>query len=196
MRLLNRIFSARVLPSWVILLLDLIIATIAVLLAFTMRYDLSFFPGNEIVIRTVVLVLAVDTLFFRVFHTYSNVLRFSSFVDLMNLFAALALAFLASSVLNLVVLRVSNYTFRLAPIVVLIISYIVSFLLMTTFRLFIKVMYDAINADHKTGINVFIYGTKAGGINIAKSLRMKQDKMFNLCVHRKHRRHVLVENHR
>ena len=180
MGLLNKIFSARVLPSWIILLFDLIIATLSVLVAFTMRYDFLFFSGNEgIILRTIVLVLVLDTIYFRVFHTYSNVIRFSSFVDLLNLFAALSLAFLSAAAISLVVLLVKG--FELAPIVVLVISYVVCFVLMTTFRLFIKVIYDSIHADHKNGTDVFIYGTKAGGINIAKSLRMKQNEKFNLC---------------
>ena len=181
MRLLNRIFSAKVLPSWVILLIDLIIVTVAVLLAFLIRYNLDFFtPGNEIfIIRTILLVLAVDTLFFRIFRTYSNVIRFSSFVDLMNVFAAQGLSFLTAGIICLAAQRIAH--FYLGSIIIIIITYIISFVLLMSFRLFIKVLYDTLHADHKNGTDVFIYGSKTDVINIAKSLRMKQNKIFNLC---------------
>ena len=181
MSFLRRIFSSKVLPSWMILLLDTILVAISVMVAFLLRYS---FPELSETFRvqawvTMGLCLVVNVLFSRLFHTYSNVLRLSSFADVMNIFVAVTLSYITCIILSVVVEFTLGESFA-PPISVLLISYVVTFLLMALLRMVIKSIYDVFNEDHVRALNTFVYGTKIGGVNIVKSIRMSTSNKFHL----------------
>ena len=179
MQFLQRIFSTKVLPSWTILFLDMIIAVFSVVVAFILRSGIpAAFSNPSLIWSSVILVLAVDLVFFRIFRTYRNVIRLSSFVDLMNIFAAQACSFIVSLAICLVFLYVVKYP--IIPSSVLIISYVVCFVMMVTFRMGVKTVYDEFSSHKKTAMPVFVYGTREGGVNVAKSLRLSGFDRFNL----------------
>lgn len=81
--LLHRYLSAKVLPIWTILLIDVVIIAISGLLAYAFRYDFgSIFHEDTHLDNTILWTIVVNLVFFRVFKTYSNVLRFSSLLIL------------------------------------------------------------------------------------------------------------------
>ena len=70
--------------------MDVLIVAISTLLAYALRYDFSsVFLESSTIEKTTFSTIAVNVVFFRVFRTYSNVLRFSSFVDIMRMFLLL-----------------------------------------------------------------------------------------------------------
>ena len=90
----HRYLSAKVLPIWTILLIDVFIIVISSLLAYALRYDFrSIFLESSTIDKTILWTVAVNLIFFRVFRTYSNVLRFSSFVDIMRIFVSLTVSY-------------------------------------------------------------------------------------------------------
>ena len=176
---LRRIFSSKVLPSWTILIFDIFIVAVSVLIGYLIRTDFSFVMGQRgMMWASVGVIVAVDVIYFRVFRTYSNVLRLSSFVDLMNLFAAQSLSMLTVLVINLIVQF--SFNIQIVPVSVLVISYLVCFVLMVTMRLFIKSLYDEINHSRSERVPVFVYGTRGGGAALAKSLPLNSDYNFTL----------------
>ena len=178
MKLFKRLFSLRVLPSWTILLFDTILVILSVLIAFALRFSLSSLTsmGTTILISTA-LILVVNWVFFALFHTFSGVLRLSSFVDVMHIFVSLTLGYSVC----LIVSAISEYAlhYPLCPISVLLISYVVTFVLMSTMRMAIKTIFDQFNEERGEVLNTFIYGTQAG-INIAKSLRITSNNRFHI----------------
>ena len=176
---LRRLFSSRVLPSWTILLFDILVIVFSVFVAYLTRFLLAetmLMEGE--VARTLVVVIPFTLLFFRLFRTYSNILRLSSFVDVMHLFVALTLAFGCSLILAL--LWPVIFKTQLFNIPVLLIAYIVSFMIMAITRMFIKMLYDYFNQDRATNqLNTYIYGTTTG-IDIAKALRTEKDNRFRI----------------
>ena len=179
MRILRKIFSSKVLPSWVILTMDLFISIFSVVVAFLLRFSPSQVGGMGVnVMLTIALTLFFNLAAFRTFHTYSNVIRFSSFTDVMHITAALFCSFFASNVIAVV----SNFGFsyNIVDFSVLTIAYVVMFVLMATMRMSIKTIYDALNEDRVDTCNTFIYGTKVAGVNIAKAIRMAKPNRFHL----------------
>ncbi len=179
MRLLRRIFSSKVLPSWVILFFDFGITIAAVIIGFLLRYSPEAVPQHSTqLLYVLVMALAFNGLFFKIFHTYSNVLRFSSFTDVLHIAAALIASYMSS----LAVAAISKYAFGfiLADFGVLTISFVIMFVLMALMRMTIKSVSDALNEDVQQSYNTFIYGTKIGGINIAKAIRMSRPNKFHL----------------
>ena len=179
MNFLRRIFSSKVLPSWVILLMDIGVTVGSVLFGFMLRFSPSELElyGNYVLIA-LGLILFFNLIFFHAFRTYSNVLRFSSFMDVLHICAALVSSFFCC----LLVTVVSYYGFRFNMVdhAVLTISYVVMFVLMSMARMTIKAVYDALNEDSVVTYNTFVYGTKIGGVNIAKAIRMARPNKFHL----------------
>ena len=174
----RRIFSSKILPSWTIFLLDAIIVAVSVVFAYFVR-----FPISEVIKMggtpwlAVLLVTVVNLLFFRLFRTYSNILRLSSFVDVMHIFVATTLAFLCCVILTL--LWKPIFGTRLTYIAVLIIAYVVAFMVLATSRMVIKMLYDYFKQNKQSMQNTYIYGTTTG-IDIAKSLRTEADNRFRI----------------
>ena len=179
MSFLKRVFSAKVLPSWTILLIDIFILIASVFIGYMMRFSIHelFNPGSALG-STVILALVCNGFFFYLFHTYSNILRLSSFSDIMYIFVSLTLGYGLAVVVSLVSLYAAGY--EIALISVLLISFVVNFVLMATMRMAIKMINDSFNEDTKEAMNTFVYGTKDAGVNIAKSIRMSKDNKFHL----------------
>lgn len=175
----HRYLSAKVLPIWTILLIDVFIIVISSLLAYALRYDFrSIFLESSTIDKTILWTVAVNLIFFRVFRTYSNVLRFSSFVDIMRIFVSLTVSYALLMITS--VLTESYLEFNLAPVSVLFMSYIISFAMMACSRVIVKTFFEALNFDGTHSVNVFIYGAKEAGVNIAKALRVNLRNHYRL----------------
>ena len=112
---------------------------------------------------------------FRLFHTYSGILRYSQFVDLLrvcyaNMFG-LVMAVLANSIVrhsapdSFLATHFYSFTFRM-----LFIMYFGTALLMCLTRIFIKLLYESALVG-KTAQHTLIYGTHAGAIAITNNCR-------------------------
>ena len=175
----HRYLSAKVLPIWTVLLIDVLIIVVSSLLAYALRYDFrSLFSESSSIDVTIVCTVAVNLIFFRAFRTYSNVLRFSSFVDIMHIFVALTVSYALLLIASIVVKSFTNI--NVAPITVLFMSYIISFAMMACSRIVVKIFFEALNFDGSRSANVFIYGAKEAGVNIAKALRVSLRNHYRL----------------
>lgn len=175
----HRYLSAKVLPIWTILLIDVFIIVVSSLLAYALRYDFrSIFIDPTVIDKTILWTVVVNLIFFRVFRTYSNVLRFSSFVDIMRIFVSLTVSYALLMIAN--VLMGNCLGFKLAPVSVLFMSYMINFAMMACSRVVVKTFFEVLNFDGTHSANVFIYGAKEAGVNIAKALRVNLRNHYRL----------------
>ena len=149
------------------------------MLSYALRYDFrSIFLDSSTIDRTILWTVIINLVFFRVFRTYSNVLRFSSFVDIMRIFVSLTVSY---GLLTLVsVILEAFMDVRVAPVSVLFMAYIINFALMSCSRIVVKMLFEVLNFDGSKTTNVFIYGAKEAGVNIAKSLRVNLRNHYRL----------------
>lgn len=183
-KMLNKFFerylSKRVLPIWIILLLDVVIIVFSCLLAHILRYDpWSVFSGSSQPFISIVYVIAANALFFRLFRTYANVLRFSSFVDIMRIVVSLSLSYGLLGIIS-IMHEVFRLGFYFPSLSVLLIAYVINLAMMISFRVIVKSVYDTIYFGGKSRVNVFIYGAKEAGINIAKSIRVEMNSNYRV----------------
>ena len=175
----HRYLSAKVLPIWTILLIHVLIIVVSSLLAYALRYDFrSIFLESSTIDKTIVCTVIVNLVFFRIFRTYSNVLRFSSFIDIMRIFVSLTVSYALLMISS--VLLSSYMDVRLAPVSVFFMAYIISFAMMSCSRIVVKMFYELLNFDGSHSANVFIYGAKEAGVNIAKALRVNLRNHYRL----------------
>ena len=178
MSFFRQIFSSKILPSWTILVFDAIVVAVSVLFAYLLRFPLMETIGSgRFPWLAVFVITAINLVFFRLFRTYSNILRLSSFVDVMHVFVALTLAFFCNSAIALLWPVVFGTPY--ASFSVVFISYLVSFAVLASSRMMIKMMYDYFKQNKQSMLNTYIYGTTTG-IDIAKSLRTEADNRFHI----------------
>ncbi len=125
-RFFHRYLSSKVLPIWTILLIDVFIIVSSCMLSYALRYDFrSIFLDSSTIDKTILWTVIVNLVFFRVFRTYSNVLRFSSFVDIMRIFVSLTVSYGTLMVTS--VLLDTYFNVKIAPVSVLFMAYVINF---------------------------------------------------------------------
>ena len=180
MRVLKRFFPSRLLPRWLVLFLDLGLVAVSVLLSYVFRYDFSSeFLGSPSLGHTLLLALAANLVVFAAFRSYANVIRFSSFVDIMRIFVTLTAGYL-------LMLLVASYAFpswgwTIPSKTVLLMTYVINFSLMALSRIGIKMLYESLNFDRRHSQLTMIYGAKKVGGSIAKALRANPQNRYLLC---------------
>lgn len=175
----RRYLSVNVLPIWMILAMDVVMIGLSLLLAYALRYDFSSRVLDSATMwRTMGLTMVVSLVIFKMFRTYSSVLRLSSFVDIARIFVALFVSYTAVALACMVAPLVTDI--RLAPVNVILMAFIINFALMASSRVIVKMMFETIKAGGSSQTNIFIYGAKESGVNIAKSLRVSMRERYRL----------------
>lgn len=175
----RKYLSAKVFPLWSILLFDVFLVILSCLVAYTLRYNLQSLVTNSTSVEiSLIITILVNIVFFRVFRTYSGVLRFSSFIDVMRIFLSLSMSYAILMVANLIFYMIEGV--KMLPDSVIFMAYVLNFALMAGSRISVKVFYELLNFDNRHSVNVFIYGAKEAGIGIAKSLRVNLRNRYRL----------------
>jgi FlaA1/EpsC-like NDP-sugar epimerase len=178
-KFVRRYLSVNVLPIWMILAMDVVMIGLSLLLAYALRYDFSSQVLDSATMwRTMWLTMIVSLVFFKMFRTYSSVLRLSSFVDIARIFMVLFVSYTAVALACMVAPLVTDI--RLAPVNVILMAFIINFALMASSRVIVKMMFETIKAGGSSQTNIFIYGAKEAGVNIAKSLRVSMRERYRL----------------
>lgn len=160
-------------------MIDVLIIVISSLMAYALRYDFRIlFSESSSVDITIVWTVIVNLIFFWVFRTYSSVLRFSSFVDIMRIFVSLTVSY-ALLMITSVLMR-KGLGINVAPATVFFMAYIISFAMMACSRTVVKIFFEELNFDGSRSANVFVYGAKEAGVNIAKALRVSLRNHYRL----------------
>lgn len=173
-------FSKRTLPYWCILAIDCLILLLTSIVIFWAFYrTLALLKYFWTLIRVMVIYEAVTIVFFRIFRTYSGILRYSSFTDLIRVGSAMACALFVAVVIHYPICRTPITLFAHLTARALFIIYVVATALMWLERMIIKAIYDTYFRTD-SAIPVFIYGIRAGGIGLAKSIRGEKPMRFKL----------------
>ena len=170
-------FSKKALPHWAVLLVDCFIVLFAALLGKYFELDTMNFGESFLSIIIGALIgMSLYAFSFLVFRTYKGILRYSSFVDLQRI----ALSTLSGALLTLVAWFATSSTTAISVVGPqgILVTFIVSTLLMWTERVMVKRLFDNFRTDD--AIPVVIYGTKAGGISLAKSIFAVKEKVYRL----------------
>ncbi len=171
-------FSRRALPYWGIVLLDCVAVYISgfIVAVITDGPEATFMHLKALNISMVANLLCY-IVGMRLKHTYSGVMRHSSFVDLQRV----AIANLIGAVLTYPTRGCLNY-FGVAVLGYydLIAIFLIATLIMWAVRVFVKYIYEMELSHNAGGQRVFIYGTRNGGISIAKSIRNEESRKYVL----------------
>ena len=179
-KVLNWYLSRNALPYWGILLLDYAILVLAGVLTY---WIFVFRRAGEIdlllLLRTLVMYALPGFVGARMFHTYSGIVRYSSFVDLTRVFYANIVSLVIAYLMHYLVLYYPNDVFCHLPFRHIILMYAIATLLMWALRVMVKTLYEITALDARA-LRVLIYGEMEGGVGLAKNVRSQSPARFNV----------------
>jgi len=179
-RVLSWYFSRNALPYWGILILDFLILVLAGIVTywiFIFRRTVSI--DQLMLLRTLVMYALPGFIGARMFHTYSGIIRYSSFVDLTRVFYANLVSLAVAYLMHFMVLYYPVDIFYHLAFRHIILMYTIATLLMWALRVLVKTLYELTTLDARA-IRVLIYGAMEGGVGLAKSIRSQSPARFNV----------------
>ena len=191
----NWYFRKSSLPYWCILLFDcaiLLVSGIVVYWIFNRSGEL--FAHRIGVFYTLLAYVLLSLVGFRLFHTYSGILRYSSFVDLVRVACGNGLTLVLAIAANMLLTATGHEDCKVFTHTMVAVVFVLATLLMWGVRVLVKILYDMTSSDDKA-LRVLIYGALSGGVGLAKSIRTQRPARFILkgfISHEEKNRHHLL----
>lgn len=178
-KFINWYFGRSALPYWCIMIFDLMVCFLSGVFIVWLRH-----PASDVLaawpqlMHTLGLFAVLNFISFRVFHTYSGILRYSQFIDLMRVTNACVLSMLLAFVFSLCALNCGwDDFFFIFTGLKLIILYLGNILAMCIPRVLVKLIFDNALVS-STAMNTLVYGTRAGAIAITNNVRDEKPVHF------------------
>lgn len=199
MKLLNNIlnwyFSKNSLPYWCILIIDSIIIGMSGLLVYWLFWRTQMVINHRFeLIYTLLLYISISMVGFKIFRTYSGIMRYSSFVDLQKVAYANMVSVVVAYLLQFVKDFLPEGVFTLFSGRMLLSMFLMATLLMWGVRILVKVLYD-VTYNTERAKRVLIYGVKDGGVGLAKNIRSVKPAKYVLkgfIAHEPHYKHHVL----
>ncbi len=178
-RLLEWYFSKKALPYWAILVFDSLICYFSGIFVFWLYYHGAItFDNIALLTKTICVYMIFNFIGFRVFRTYSGIIRYSSFVDLLRVSFAMLLSLTIAELMHYIIYSWDLNFVRLEGRQIAA-MYLVATIGMIAFRVLVKSIYDTVFNTDK-GVLTLIYGVQEGGIGLAKNIRNENNSKFKL----------------
>lgn len=179
-KIVESYFSKRTFPYWCVLLLDsaiLFLSGVFVYWCFNRgtALQLNFWPLTHLML----LCVGIHFIFFAIFRTYSGIIRYSSFNDLIRVAQAMGCSALAVIAVHFFTNSCPSRVFAHVQVRHILIAEAIATGLMWLLRVSIKWGYDTYFRT-EAAKNVFIYGIRAGGIGLAKAIRSEKPMHYRL----------------
>ena len=198
-KILNWYFTKNSLPYWCIFLIDCGIVTFSGFMVYWIFNKTDTLYENTLqVLATMICFSLLSIPGFRLFHTYSGFMRYSSFVDLMRV--------VYGNLVNLCIVLLAQYGMDLLPRAYFVhfnttsicLIYILATLLMWALRVFVKTLYDVAFSNTRA-VRVLIYGAMQGGVGLAKNVMGQRPRKFvvkGFITHHKNTKHQQIMGER
>jgi len=179
-RILSWYFTKNSLPYWCVLLLDCATLYLSGFVVYWIFNKTMLLIDNRFqVMNTLTCYVLLSVISFRIFRTYSGIMRYSSFVDLMRVVYSNGLALLLVLVAQLAMAHLPGHLFVQFNTTSTFLIFILATLLMWGLRILVKTLYDVAFSDRRAK-RVLIYGAMTGGIGLAKNIRSQRPRRFIL----------------
>ncbi len=173
-------FSKNVLPYWVVLLADTVIVFASCCFTFWITNNTEIaFESRIALLYSAFFYSFVSWIGIRIFKTYSGVLRYSSFVDLLKLVYANTVSLAISlgccwlfSYFHVKALSAFSY-------LDLCVAFALATFVMWIMRVLVKLVFDGVN-ENAQAQRALIYGAITGGVAVAKAVRSQTPRRFDV----------------
>ena len=179
-KLLTWYFSKNTLPYWCLLLIDCgIVLLSGVIIYWLFNKTQVLFDHRLEVTYSLLLYALLSLVGARAFHTYSGIVRYSSFVDLLNVAYANIVSLVLCIVVSLLFKWVGVPSLSAITTTETIAMFIIATLLMWGVRVLVKSLYD-VTSESNFAMKALVYGALSGGVGLAKNIRTQRPARFLL----------------
>ena len=168
----SHIPDMKYMPRWAVLLFDLFLCFGAYVISFAIGSSLFTYGLEELALgfwQQMFSVMLIQVFCIWIFHSYSGIIRFSTFVDIIKVLLAVFSCGVMVLLINVIVQQTADIKLFLntLPFIYCPLAFIILFCI----RVGVKTLYDAVLQHTGQRRRVLIYGTKSAGLAIAKMLR-------------------------
>lgn len=167
------------LPRWGVLLLDIFIIIVSFIISVVIGNNLWGYSFPELLIpiwTQTILIIVSQSIFFWAFHTYSGILRYSTFVDTIKIILAVVINGIFLLIVNLVCKQLVEGALFLTTSIIIYVFVATCFLFI--WRIIIKTVFEYISHHNANVKKVLIFGTKSAGLSIAKMLQSNLESAY------------------
>lgn len=173
MKFLAYIFSRKAsLPRWFVYIVDVGICAVAYLATIVLKFSFDF-NSNALMwgLKSLPFVLIIKSVFIYYYKLYAGVLRHTSLHDGLNILYSMSLSGASMLMFNTVVLYFYPSILQYIPLPVVILDFIISIAMLTSFRLFVRLLYVRTRKSLIENVENFaIYGAGEAGQITKKKL--------------------------
>jgi FlaA1/EpsC-like NDP-sugar epimerase len=161
---------------WLVLGIDVLLVCFSFLLAYIIRFNITFNFNTEQLLWQVPLIIMVALSSFLMVGSYKGIVRHTGTKDAFNVFLGITIYAILISFIVIVnqVFKLSTFTI---PISIIVIHYFVAVFILIISRYVFKAFYDVISTELNTIRNVLIFGAGEAGIITYGALN--RDKKYN-----------------
>ena len=177
--ILNYVLNLDYMPRWGVLSLDIFICLIAFTISYFIGFQLITYNTEELLLpiwQQAASAIIVQILFFRIFHTYSGILRYSNFNDIIRVVLSVSST---CSLLLLVNIILNQFNHKLFLNSLIIIYAFICIVLLFAWRVTIKTSFEYMSYIGNRTKKVLVYGVQSAGISIAKMLKSDIDSIYH-----------------
>ncbi len=169
----------KIVPRWLIYILDLSVATAALFISFLLLNNLWISNLNwALILDSILLTNGINSVVFAALRTYRGIVRYTGFQDAVRIFISVCLSV---SVLFLIQWYSPNSSLSIVMLKAVLIAYgILSFLFMLGYRVLIKHLFQIIRNYKIRKKNVVIFGAGESGVATKRVLMHDTRTNFNI----------------
>ena len=170
-------------PRLIILTLDVIISIISLIISFFIRLDLNFNILKQEIIynyfNAFISYILIKTFILYIFKIHKNLIRFTSYVDILKLFYASTTCTIVYCILSFIRFKWFESQYLIPPSII-IIEFFISFTMLIMLRFGIKIIFIETQTKNGEKSNVLIYGAGVSGLITKRTI--DKDQKNNLEV--------------
>lgn len=175
----TRISAIRILPRWIIVLIDLGFILASIVLAYLLRFNFDLNPiASRNIFSEIFFYLATHLIVIMVLKPYRGIIRYTGPQDAIRVVRAMLISFM----LLLGVNEIYNLTYglRVIPFSVLSIAFFISVFTLVSYRILVKALFSYYSASVKKQVSILIFG--AGKLGQLTRQIIESDSYSNMKV--------------
>jgi FlaA1/EpsC-like NDP-sugar epimerase len=194
--LLNKIFSVTqtTTPGWIIFNIDLLLSAFSILLAYQLRFNFSIPPnflGNLTFVLILVLIIRAITFYFG--KTFTIINRHAGLFDLTKLIKNIFIGTVIISVVD-ILHRLYTGGSSLIPASIVIMDFFITVYIITSSRLFIKLVFFEFRNKNKKKSTVVIFGSEEMALVTKRALDLDSDVKYKILAFIDDKKHSHKKN--
>lgn len=172
------IFQNTYTPRWMIFFIDIFIVLVSFTSAYFLRFNFTIPEEYLFSLKiTIPIIVIIRSIGFFMGKTYAGIIRYTSTKDAERIFTVIIVGSLV-----LLLINIGHYIFLnkfLIPLSILVIDFLATVFLLTSFRVMVKSLYFNLNLSKDERKNIIIYGAGEFGLITKRALDRDSETGFN-----------------